>query len=218
MPPWSKNLLMILGLTGMIPLLLIFNARVSTSTEPRIHLVHDMDHQDKFRPQEGNPLFADGRAMRLPPAGTVARGELQEDDHYERGLVNGKWAPSLPKQLLDDPGLFARGRERYDIFCAPCHGLSGYGDGMIHQRAEQLKRMRKPGMSWAAPTSYQSPDFRDPGKTPNAQFDGYLFHVISDGIRNMPPYAGQIPVRDRWAIVAYVRALQRSQNPKEGDQ
>lgn len=218
MPPWSKNLLMILGLAGLVPLLLIFNARVSTSTEPRIHLVHDMDHQDKFRPQEGNPLFADGRAMRLPVAGTVARGELLEDDHLERGLVDGKWAAGLPPQLVSDPALLSRGRERYDIFCAPCHGYSGYGDGMIAQRATQLAKLRRPGMAWVPPTSYQTPDFRDAKKTPNAQLDGYLFHVISNGVRNMPAYGNQVPVRDRWAIVAYVRALQRSQNPKEGEQ
>jgi mono/diheme cytochrome c family protein len=211
MPPWSKNLLTILGLAGMIPLLLIFNARVSTSADPRIHLIHDMDHQDKFRAQEGSPLFADGRAMRLPVPGTVARGELREDDHFERGLADGKWATALPAQVRGDTGLLARGRERYEIFCAPCHGLSGYGDGMVHQRADQLKRLRRPGMSWANPTSYHDQTLRD-------RPDGYLFHVIGNGIRNMAPYGGQIPVRDRWAIVAYLRALQRSQNPREGDQ
>lgn len=210
MPAWTKNLLTILGLLGLIPLLLIFNARVSTSTEPRIHLIHDMDHQDKFRAQEGNPLFADGRAMRLPVAGTVARGELALDDHLERGLVGGKWATSLPAELAREPGLLLRGRERYQVFCAPCHGDSGHGDGMVHQRAEQLKRMRRPGMTWTPPTTYHDQALRD-------RPDGYLFHVIGNGIRNMPPYGSQVPVRDRWAIVAYLRALQRSQFPKEGD-
>lgn len=218
MPPWSKNLLLTLGLLGLIPLLLIFNARVSTSTSPRIHLIHDMDHQDKYRAQEESPLFADGRAMRLPVPGTVARGELSEDDHYERGIVNEKWAPGLPAQVKGDRDLLERGRQRYEIYCAPCHGLSGYGDGPVHVRATELVAKGRSGMAWTQPTSYQDPAFLDPKKTPNAQYDGYLYHVITNGIRNMPPYGAQVPVHDRWAIVAYVRALQRSQNPKEGDQ
>ena len=95
--------------------------------------------------------------------------------------------------------LMERGRERFDVFCAPCHGLAGAGDGMVAKRAEELQEG-----TWTPPASFHSELVR--GRT-----DGHLFNTITNGIRNMPAYAPQIPVEDRWAIVAYVRALQRSQ-------
>jgi len=210
MPSWTVKLLLVLGLVSLIPLMLIARARVSTSKRPRIHLIHDMDHQDKYRAQSDNPLFADGRAMRPPPPGTVAQGEERLDDHYYRGLgPDGEWARGLPThrdEVALDRELFARGEERYRIHCGPCHGLSGAGDGMVHQRAEELKSKGRPGMAWVQPTSYHQENILE-------MSDGELFHVASNGRRNMLGYASQISVADRWAIVAYIRALQRSQNP-----
>lgn len=215
MPRWTMPLLSFLGLLGLVPFLLIARARVSTSTEPRIHVVRDMDYQDRFQAQQKNPLFADQRAMRMPVPGTVARGELNEDTHLHQGRVqqasSGElvWANTFPAQVLERGQLsrdfLERGRERYEIFCAPCHGYSGRGDGMVEARVAQRKQQGVAGLgAWATPTSYLTDAIR-------AREVGYLFFVASKGVRNMAGYENQIPARDRWAIVAYVRALQYSQ-------
>jgi mono/diheme cytochrome c family protein len=107
--------------------------------------------------------------------------------------------------LAVDLGVLQRGRERYDIYCAPCHGLAGYGDGSVAKRAEALQEG-----TWTPPTSFHTELIRQ-------RPDGHIFNTISNGIRNMPAYGPQIPVADRWAIVAYVRALQRSQNATVDD-
>lgn len=209
LPRWALPLVFLLGVVGLIPFALVAKARVSTTDQPRIHVVRDMDNQERFKAQQENALFADKRAMRAPVPGTVARGELRLDDHFERGRVGEGWATAFPAQVLVDGALprefVLRGRERFEIYCAPCHGLSGHGDGMVHQRVQLRKLQGVKGMGgWAAPSSYHSDQLRN-------QPLGYLFHVASDGVRNMAGYRNQIPTRDRWAIVAYVRALQFSQ-------
>jgi cytochrome c5 len=171
---------------------------VTRSETPRIQIVPDMDDQPKFKAQQANPFFADGRAMRSPIPGTVARGELRDDDHYYRGLVGGELASEFPMRLT--PAILQRGRERYEIFCQPCHGLSGKGDGVVAQRADRLQEG-----TWTPPSSFHTDLVR-------SRPAGHIFNTITHGIRNMPPYGSQISVRDRWAIVAYVRALQRSQH------
>ncbi|MCA8922411.1 MAG: cytochrome c [Planctomycetes bacterium] len=214
-PGWVKSLLIALVLLSFVPLALIARARVSTSPDPRIHIVHDMDHQEKFRPQEENALFADGRAMRLPVAGTIARGELQADDHLYRGTVPGtnnkEWARKLPPSVTVDEELLARGQERYAIHCAPCHGLAGHGDGPVHRRALQLVNQKKPGMAWQAPKNLHSDPELILSSATAKKPAGYVYHVITNGFNNMNGYKAQISVEDRWAIVAYVAALQRSQ-------
>ena len=129
--------------------------------------------------------------------GTVARGELNGDDAYYRGTGGEDWIETLPIPVTMQ--LMERGRERFDVFCAPCHGLAGAGDGMVAKRAEELQEG-----TWTPPASFHSELVR-------GRADGHLFNTITNGIRNMPAYAPQIPVEDRWAIVAYIRALQRSQ-------
>lgn len=210
MPTWLKTVLVMAAALAMIPFALIAKARSSRSPEPRIHIIRDMDNQPRYEHQAANPLFADGRAMRAPLPGTIARGELRTDDHLWRGVAEGEWAKTFPAAVPVTAELMARGRRQYDIYCGVCHGAAGYGDGMIHTRAEALQAAGTPGMTWVKPTSLQDPTIVE-------RPVGYLYHVATHGIRNMPGYGEQTTAQDRWAIVAYVRALQRSQNPKPGD-
>lgn len=221
------TLLLIGGPLSLIPFGLIARARVSTSATPRIHLIQDMDNQHRYKAQMENPAFADGRAMRLPVAGTVARGELMADDHYYRGLQDGKWAVGFPAQVTVDRALLERGRQRFEINCAICHGYAGGAKndagveqlGPINERAMQLKAKKDPGLAWVTPTAIAvQPTLlkADPAQN-NYGSEGYLFHVITNGVRNMSGYGSQVTVADRWAIVAYLRALQRSQNPQLGE-
>jgi mono/diheme cytochrome c family protein len=198
LPRWTAPTIALLLSISILPFVLIARAKVMRSDAPRIQVVPDMDNQPKFKAQQANPLFADGRAMRSPVPGTVARGELRDDEHYYRGIVGGEFASDFPVHLT--PALLRRGRERYEIFCQPCHGFSGKGDGMVAQRADRLQEG-----TWTPPSSFHTDLVR-------SRPVGQIFNTITNGIRNMPPYGSQIPVRDRWAIVAYVRALQRSQH------
>ncbi len=195
---------------AMIPPAVIAWARAVNSSQPRIHLIQDMDNQPKFRAQHANALFADGRAMRPPVSGTVARGQLNESDHYYRGISNGQWAATFPPQVAVTMDLLQRGRERFNIYCQPCHGLAGYGDGMVNRRAMVLMNLGVNGTTWVQPKSVHEQQIRE-------QPVGQYFNTITNGVRNMPAYGPQIPVADRWAIVAYLRALQRSQNARPSD-
>ena len=236
MPRWFAPLTVFLGTLGLIPFALIARSRVSTTDEPRIHLIRDMDQQMKFNAQEENELFGDQRAMRAPVPGTVARGEfcaaecygdpsgehkpgageacgLEEDEHLYRGRVlqGGKlaWATEFPEQVIVDEAFVRRGEGRYEVYCAPCHGLTGFGDGPIHERVQLRQQQAIPGLGgWAAPASYHTE------RVLNLPV-GQLYNVVDNGYNNMAGYGSQIPVVDRWAIVAYVRALQRSYNPPE---
>jgi mono/diheme cytochrome c family protein len=151
-----------------------------------------MDHQPKYKAQAKSLYFEDGAAMRTPVAGTVARGQLREDDAYYRGLKSdGTPIKSIPVPITQ--ALLERGQERFNIYCSPCHSRVGDGRGIMIARG------------YVPPPTFHDERLR------NIE-DGYIFNVITNGIRNMPPYRYQVPVEDRWAIVAYMRALQRSQN------
>jgi len=172
--------------------------RGSLSEKPPVHLNQNMDVQERFDPQEANPFFADGRAMRPPVPGTVARGFLREDTRFYLGReADGTLVQALPVQITQ--ALVQRGRERYDIYCAVCHGRAGDGKGIVMT-----------GGYGFAEIGYHNDRLRQAAA-------GYFFDVITHGIRTMPAYGQQIPVADRWAITAYIRALQRSQNATEGD-
>ncbi|MFI5143406.1 MAG: c-type cytochrome [Thermoanaerobaculales bacterium] len=188
---------------ALVPFALIARSRATTSSQPRIQIIRDMARQPKFKTQAANPLFADGRAMRPAVAGTVARGELHEDAAFWAGRDAGGWVTAFPLQVTAE--LMRRGQERYDIYCSPCHGLSGYGDGPVAKRADALQEG-----TWTPPSSYHTDLVR-------SRPAGHLFNTITNGIRNMPAYGAQIPVADRWAIVAYVRALELSQNATIAD-
>ncbi|MGA1488671.1 MAG: c-type cytochrome [Planctomycetota bacterium] len=197
MPRWIYTAIILVNLVMLIPPVLIFKARSSKKRAPRIHLFHDMDHQKRYEPQAGSDLFADGRAMRLPVAGTVARGELNADDHYHRGVVNGEWAQDFPPAFRVNAATLARGQDRFGVYCSPCHGLSGHGDGMVRQRSEAI------GQTWLV--------LDVSAERARTYPIGQLYNIITNGISTMPSYRATIPVEDRWAIVAYVKALQFSQ-------
>lgn len=150
-----------------------------------------MYDQEKYEPLEASAFFADGMSFRSQVDGTVARGQLMLDEHFYQGTVQGQFAETLPVPV--DRPLLARGRERYDIFCAPCHDRTGAGNGMIVQRG-----LKQP------PSFHQERLLEVPV--------GHLYDVITNGFGVMYSYASRIPVADRWAIVAYLKALQLSQN------
>jgi hypothetical protein len=150
----------------------------------------DMHDQPKYRPFRGSTLFEDGRSARPLVAGTVARGQLREDDVYFTGKRGRDFVSELPVKLT--PELLARGRERFQIFCSPCHGRTGRGDGMVVQRG------------FKAPSSYHVDRLR-------AMPVGYFYDVMTNGFAAMADYSAQVPPADRWAIAAYIRVLQYSQ-------
>lgn len=220
-PPFWMIAIALIGVVATwLPLAIIARARESTMAGPRIQLVQDMGAQPKFNEQATNELFADDRAMRPRIPGTVARGSIEEDDNYYHGFVrkydsSGKWtvvfATDLPPQLAGTPQkmktLLLRGQQRFNIYCYVCHGYDGSGHGPVNERAVALK-MNDPdnnlGITW-------SPAAQLTADTVRVEPVGNIFNKITNGYRTMPSYAAQIPVSDRWAIVAYVRALQLSQ-------
>ena len=151
----------------------------------------DMQDQPKYNADAASSFFADGRANRPLVPGTVAHGSFQENPAYFEGKQDGKPVLAVPVELSKE--MLARGQERYDIYCSPCHARTGEGDGMIVQRG--LRR----------PPSFHIPRLREAPA-------GYFFDVITNGFGIMLNYRAQVPVDDRWAIVAYIRALQLSQN------
>jgi len=153
-----------------------------------------MYDQPKERPLAPSEFFRDGLASRVPPAGTVARGWLREDRALHTGLgPDGKFLAELPAAVRLDRALLDRGRQRFDVFCSPCHGRQGNGEGMIVQRG------------FKQPASFHVDRLR-------AQPLGYFYDVMTNGFNEMSSYASQVPVEDRWAIAAYIRALQLSRN------
>lgn len=197
--------LLILGSAAIVPLALTTLGRVSTNTKPRFHIVPDMDFQEKYKAQRKNAFFEDKRAMRLDVPGTVAEGELRDDDHFYRGKINGSFAKTFPPQIEISEQTMARGQERFGIYCSPCHGVDGSGQGMVHQRARSLMQG-----TWVPPSDLHQDVLR-------YKSVGELFEGISKGVRNMPPYARQVDPADRWAIVLYLRALQRAQGARLAD-
>jgi mono/diheme cytochrome c family protein len=156
----------------------------------------DMHNQPKFIPLRENEFYADGRSARPAVEGTIARGQLQDDPLLYTGKVDGKEADQLPFAMTDKD--MARGRERFNIFCSPCHSQLGDGNGMIVQRG------------FKKPPSYYDPRLV---KAPV----GHFFNVMTNGWGAMADYSAQVPVADRWRIAAYIRALQLSQTAKSGD-
>jgi mono/diheme cytochrome c family protein len=150
----------------------------------------DMHDAPRYEAFEASASFPDGRASRTPPAGTVARGWLREDEALYTGKVNGQLVEAVPFAVTYDD--LKRGQERFNIFCTPCHGRLGDGQGMVVQR----------GLRQAA--SYHQDRLRQ-------ERIGYFFDVITNGFGAMQGYAEQVPVRDRWLIASYVRVLQYSQ-------
>jgi mono/diheme cytochrome c family protein len=155
-----------------------------------------MHDQPKYIPLRESTFFADERSARPLVPGTVARGQLRDDTLLYAGKVGDKDADVFPFAV--DARVMARGQERFNIYCSPCHGRTGQGDGMVVRRG------------YRRPPSFHQDRLR------NAPV-GHFFDVISDGFGAMPDYAAQIKVEDRWAIIAYVRALQLSEHATPAD-
>jgi len=204
-PRWIAPLLVTLAALALVPFACVARARVTRSPLPRLHVAPDMDNQGRYKSQQPNTWFADGRAMRPPVAGTVPRESVAADEAFARGYLDGAYATTFPGAVTVDARLLARGRERYEVFCSPCHGLSGYGDGIVARRADRLQQG-----GWTPPSSLHI-------EPASSRPVGHLFNTIANGIRTMPAYGSQVPVDDRWAIVAYVKALQRSQRASIDD-
>lgn len=175
--------------------------RGQTSTEPPIVPFRGMHEMPRYDAQEPSAYFEDGRAMRPPVDGTIAREAIVDPVVAEGVASDGRYAMTIPQQAIDYFGgmqaLVERGRGRYDIYCSPCHAYTGDGNGMVSRRAAAI------GNDFQAANLHEDRLRHAP--------DGQIFATISNGTRTMPAYRAQVPVHDRWAIVAYVRALQLSQ-------
>lgn len=188
------------ALLALVPLAIAVRARYATSDKPRFHVIYDvMDNQPKLKSQRASTFFADGRGNREPVVGTVAQDSLELDDHWNRGVVDGAWATDFPRELALTDATMKRGQRQFDIYCAVCHGQAGNGDGMVARRAAELAEG-----TWVPPTSIHADAVK-------AQAVGQLYNTVANGVRNMPGYASQLSVSDRWSIVLYLGALQRSQ-------
>jgi mono/diheme cytochrome c family protein len=157
---------------------------------------YDMQDQPKYKPYRQSRFFDDGRAVRPPVEGTVARGTLDVTGPFDTGKAHGQYVGESPVPAT--MAVLQRGRERYDVFCAPCHDRTGAGGGMIVERG------------FRRPPSMHIDRLRDAP-------DGYFVEVIAQGFGVMPSYGAQVPPDDRWAIVEYVRALQLSQHAAARD-
>jgi mono/diheme cytochrome c family protein len=156
----------------------------------------DMQDQPYFRPLRENTFYADKRSARPLVTGTVARGHLDANAYFYSGKIGSNDGDYLPFPVTAQ--LLERGQQRFNIYCSPCHGATGYGDGMVVQRG------------FKHPPSYHIDRLR---QAPI----GYFFDVMSNGYGAMPSYAQQVPPADRWAIASYIRALQLSQNASPAD-
>jgi mono/diheme cytochrome c family protein len=175
------------------------------SSEPPIVGIRNMYNQPRYDTQERQPFFADQRSMRPQVEGTVSR-EMEKGLPWATGrnAQGDAWVETVPKQIVDRNGgpseFVGRGRDRYNIYCSVCHSISGDGLGMVSRRAAAI-----------GATGLMAPSFHDDRLRHIP--DGQLYATITNGVRNMPAYAHNLPVDDRWAIVQYVRALQLSQAP-----
>ena len=186
----------------------ILGFRGSLSTRSPLEVFPDMDHQAKYKPQAESKFFADGRVDRKPIAGTVAFGRrsdvadakfLKADSALFEGKdAKGAWVIGFPNAITVDAKLLERGQDRYTIYCAPCHGAVGDGNGITKQY----------GMG-------ATPTFHDPRLRTMAE--GEIFNTITNGKGNMLSYADKLPADDRWAVIAYVRALQRAAHATAAD-
>lgn len=198
---------------ALVPPAVIARVRAHPSPNRGIAIFQNMADQPSFRAQEPNHLFQDGRAARPPIPGTLAQEDPVVLDVLVQGGAAGAWSQTLPPEIPLNMALLDRGLERYNIYCALCHGYAGFGDGVVNARAQALvDNMLGPvdGTVWVKPRSLHEAEVV-------AQPVGQLFNTITHGIRNMAGYGAQIPVEDRWAIAAYVKALQRSQNASDAD-
>jgi mono/diheme cytochrome c family protein len=158
---------------------------------PPLWVFPDMKIQEKFKPQQENPLFADRRASRKPVAGTVSQENFHEDEGYHLGIVNGQYVGRNPLKL--DQTVMRHGQKKFNTYCSPCHDRTASGGGIVGKRAGAVFQ----------PANLHKPEIRQKN-------DGELYSVASEGRRIMMGYRNQTSDYDRWAIIAYLRALQRA--------
>lgn len=250
LPGFLKTAGVLAAILMLLPPVAIFRAKGMTNRQPRLHVMPDMDWQDKNKTQTLSPnvsndghahyLFVDDRAMRAPVAGSIARGHLQTDTEFYQGIKQdwkpdvttvstptrsvrtstagsqdddaaapveedlSKYVTAFPAEVEITEATLARGRQRFEIYCSVCHGFAGNGDGLVNQRAVALASSSQ--AQWTAAKSLHEPDVKSDAKNPL----GRIFETISGGRNTMGPYASQIPVEDRWLIVAYIKALQQT--------
>lgn len=182
--------------------LVLAGCSASGSRNSPVVIFTDMDYQHRYEPQGdrnfagAKPFFPDARASRRPVDGTIARGHFVEDESFSTGIQNNSYVGRNPVPV--DESLLKHGQARFNTYCSPCHDRTGQGRGLVGQRAMWI------------PTNLLEPRVREMN-------DGEIFNVITNGRRSMPPYKYQVVDRDRWAVVAYVRALQRATGATEAD-
>lgn len=177
----------------------IMGFRGEISTKPPLRLFPDMDEQSKYKPQGASAFFADGRTDRVPVSGTVARGELKDDPFLHFGKVSFEadtWATGFPMEVTAD--LIDHGQKKYAIYCIACHGGTGDGNGVTKFH----------GM--AITSTYHDDRLRN-------MSEGEIFNTVTNGIRLMGSYKDKLSEYDRWAVIAYMRVLQRAQNARVED-
>ena len=229
LPKWLSLVGILVAIVLLLPPIMIFRAKGMVNRQPRLHFNPDMDYQDKFKSQtigpisddESNPhLFADMRAMRQPVVGSIPYGHLETDSHFFQGLKAGvkptpgqenlaDYATEFPADIEVNAKLLARGKQRFEIYCSACHGYAGQGDGLVNKRAMSLAADPTSQTSWTTAKSLHDPAIKDLKQNPL----GRLFNTISYGRGTMGPYKDQITPADRWAIVAYIKALQETGLP-----
>ena len=229
LPKWLSLVGILVAIVLLLPPIMIFRAKGMVNRQPRLHFNPDMDYQDKFKSQtigpisddESNPhLFADMRAMRQPVVGSIPYGHLETDSHFFQGLKAGvkptpgqenlaDYATEFPADIEVNAKLLARGKQRFEIYCSACHGYAGQGDGLVNKRAMALAADPTSQTSWTTAKSLHDPAIKDLKQNPL----GRLFNTISYGRGTMGPYKDQITPADRWAIVAYIKALQETGLP-----
>lgn len=174
----------------------IMGFRGSISLKPPLEVFPDMDRMAKYKPQAENPFFADGMADRPAVPGSIAAGSFSEDPYLTTGKIGGHWGKGFPVRVNHE--LIQLGEEKFNIHCSICHGLSGDGKGIT----------KSYGMS-ATPT-YHSSRLR-------AMPEGEIFNTITHGRNTMGSYGVKLRIQERWAVIAYIRTLQRSQNSRPED-
>ena len=185
-----RYFLLLFGL-AILAVMVVAGKRGDTFRKPPIYIFPDMDRQPRLRPQKDYSFFADQRSSRLPVSGTIARGQRYESSPENTGRIPGttNFVETIPVEVTEP--LLQRGRERYQINCTPCHGPLGDGQGIARQFGMAVVTSLLDGRIVSMP-------------------DGEIFSTITYGKNLMLAYGGQIDIADRWAIIAYVRALQRA--------
>ncbi len=218
LPTWFHGVAAIATCLTFIPLAMAYRGRHATSEKPRYAVWTDMSFQRKAKPQTVSTFFNDGLSVRKAVPGTVAVGQMLADQELRfgvqanalsplglelgsNGVPDAQWLTGFPAALAVDSAFLDRGEQRYNIYCSVCHGVRGDGLGSVALRAQELRGAR---WGWIDPKNLLASGTA-------ARTNGELFHIAGHGISTMKGYAAQISAEDRWAIVAWVRALQASQ-------